>query len=161
MVKTYQFSQPIRLGGERFDIENKSGRVDYQVEGSFLKLPKTLTIVDRTGHLVSRMKRELVAFLPSFRVTMADGTAFNLRKQVGFFRDRYVLDQFPLTVEGDLWDLNLVFKNQSGQEVAQISKTFFRLTSTYQLTIFDEVYTPVLLSLAVALDYLDKLENRS
>ena len=43
-MKTYFVKQKFRLGGERFDIKDDQGRVAYQVEGSFFKIPKTFTI---------------------------------------------------------------------------------------------------------------------
>ena len=43
-MKTYFVKQKFRLGGERFDIKDDQGRVAYQVEGSFFKVPKTFTI---------------------------------------------------------------------------------------------------------------------
>ena len=44
-MKTYFVKQKFRLGGERFDIKDDQGRVAYQVEGSFFKIPKTFTIL--------------------------------------------------------------------------------------------------------------------
>ena len=52
-MRTYQVKQKFRLGGERFDIKDELGNVDYQVEGSFLKIPKTFTIYDKNGEVVS------------------------------------------------------------------------------------------------------------
>ena len=46
-MRTYQVKQKFRLGGERFDIKDELGNVEYQVEGSFLKIPKTFTIYDK------------------------------------------------------------------------------------------------------------------
>ena len=45
-MKTYFVKQKFRLGGERFDIKDDQGRVAYQVEGSFFKIPKTFTILE-------------------------------------------------------------------------------------------------------------------
>ena len=51
-MKTYFVKQKFRLGGERFDIKDDQGRVAYQVEGSFFKIPKTFTIFDEAGREV-------------------------------------------------------------------------------------------------------------
>ncbi|MCY7021055.1 hypothetical protein MK379_02695 [Streptococcus sanguinis] len=48
-MKTYLVKQKFRLGGERFDIKDDRGNVDYQVEGSFFQIPKTFTIYDSQG----------------------------------------------------------------------------------------------------------------
>lgn len=161
MVKTYQLKQLFRLGGERFDIRDQRGHVAYRVEGSFFKLPKTFTISDGKGKQVSQIRKDTFQFLPRFQVTLADGGAFTLRKKLSFFRDRYELDQFPLLLEGNIWDLDFSLKDQSGREVAQMSKELFHLTSTYQLTIHDETYTDLVMSFAVVVDYVNLLDNRS
>lgn len=161
MVKTYQLKQQFRLGGERFEIKDQYGQVDYRVEGSFFQIPKTFTIFDATGQEVSRISKEILSFLPRFQVTLANGQTFSIRKKLSLLRDKYDFDGLPLLVEGNIWDMDFVLKDQSDQEVAQISKELFRLTSTYQLTILDETYTDLVVSLAVAIDYVEMLENQS
>ncbi len=42
-MKTFLVKQKFRLGGERFDIKDDRGVVNYQVEGSFFQIPKTFT----------------------------------------------------------------------------------------------------------------------
>lgn len=64
-------------------------------------------------------------------------------------------------VEGNIWDLDFVHKDQTGQLVTQISKEVFRLTSTYQLTVLDATYTDLVVSLAVPIDYVEMLGSSS
>ena len=64
-MRTYQVKQKFRLGGERFDIKDELGNVEYQVEGSFLKIPKTFTIYDKNGQEVSHITKKQSAFFPS------------------------------------------------------------------------------------------------
>ena len=64
-MRTYQVKQKFRLGGERFDIKDELGNVEYQVEGSFLKIPKTFTIYDKNGQEVSHITKNQSAFFLS------------------------------------------------------------------------------------------------
>ena len=41
-MRTYQVKQKFRLGGERFDIKDELGNVEYQVEDLFLRFPRLL-----------------------------------------------------------------------------------------------------------------------
>ena len=59
-MRTYQVKQKFRLGGERFDIKDELGNVEYQVEGSFLKIPKTFTIYDKNGQEVSHITKKTI-----------------------------------------------------------------------------------------------------
>ena len=63
-MKTYLVKQKFRLGGERFDIKNDLGMVEYQVEGSFLKIPKTFTVFDVEGQKVSHITKKPFSLLP-------------------------------------------------------------------------------------------------
>ncbi len=72
-MRTYQVKQKFRLGGERFDIKDELGNVEYQVEGSFLKIPKTFTIYDKNGQEVSQITKKTVSLLPKFVVELKDG----------------------------------------------------------------------------------------
>ncbi|MFC3927924.1 LURP-one-related/scramblase family protein [Streptococcus caprae] len=159
-MKIYQLKQRLRLGGERFDIKNEEGQVDYQVEGSFLSIPKTFTVYDGQGQTVSVITKEILTWLPRFEVKMVHGQSFSLKKKLTFLKDRYEFENLGLTVVGDIWDWNFSLLDQFGQTVAEITKEFFHLTSTYQLTIYQESYADLVISLAVAIDYVEMLESR-
>ena len=66
-MKTYFVKQKFRLGGERFDIKDDQGRVAYQVEGSFFKIPKTFTIFGEDGREISHITKEPISLLPNLR----------------------------------------------------------------------------------------------
>ncbi len=57
-MKSYLVKQKFRLGGERFDIKNDLGMVEYHVEGSFLKFLRPLLsmmlLVNRSVRLVKK-----------------------------------------------------------------------------------------------------------
>jgi len=61
-MKTFLVKQKFRLGGERFDIKDDRGVVNYQVEGSFFQIPKTFTIYDAYGEQVSEISKEFFWF---------------------------------------------------------------------------------------------------
>ena len=61
-MKTFLVKQKFRLGGERIDIKDDRGVVNYQVEGSFFQIPKTFTIYDAYGEQVSEISKELRLF---------------------------------------------------------------------------------------------------
>ena len=76
IMKTYLVKQKFRLGGERFDIKDDRGNVDYQVEGSFFQIPKTFTIFDNSGEQVSEISKEMLTFMPRFEIQLSNGDSF-------------------------------------------------------------------------------------
>ena len=160
-MKTYLVKQKFRLGGERFDIKDDRGNIDYQVEGSFFQIPKSFTIYDAQGQTVSQISKIFLTFLPRFEIKLSDGTSFYIRKKLTFFRDKYEFDDLGLRIEGNIWDLNFKLLDDRDQLVAEIRKEIFHLTSTYTVTVYEDSYADLVISLCVAIDYVEMLESQS
>ena len=160
-MKTFPVKQKFRLGGERFDIKDDRGVVNYQVEGSFFQIPKTFTIYDAYGEQVSEISKEFFTLLPRFTIQLRNGSNFVIRKKLTFFRDKYEFDNLGLRIEGNIWDLNFKLLDDRDQLVAEIRKEIFHLTSTYTVTVYEDSYADLVISLCVAIDYVEMLESQS
>ena len=160
-MRRFLVKQKFRLGGERFDIKDEMGNVAYQVEGSFFKIPKTFTIYDASGEQISEISKEMLTFMPHFEIQLSNGDSFYIRKKLTFFRDKYEFDNLGLRIEGDIWDWDFKLLDDRDQVIAEISKEFIRLTSTYNLTVYEDSYADLVVSLCVAIDYVEMLESQS
>ena len=160
-MKTFLVKQKFRLGGERFDIKDDRGVVNYQVEGSFFQIPKTFTIYDAYGEQVSEISKEFFTLLPRFTIQLRNGSNFVIRKKLTFFRDKYEFDNLGLRIEGNIWDLNFKLLDDRDQLVAEIRKEIFHLTSTYTVTVYEDSYADLVISLCVTIDYVEMLESQS
>jgi hypothetical protein len=160
-MKSYLVKQKFRLGGERFDIKNDLGMVEYHVEGSFFKIPKTFTIYDVAGEQVSEIRKEVLTFLPRFKIQLSNGDSFYIRKKLTFWKDKYEFDNLGLRIEGNVWDLNFKLLDNRDQVIAEITKELFHLTSTYTVTVYEDSYADLVISLCVAIDYVEMLESQS
>ena len=161
LMKSYLVKQKFRLGGERFDIKNDLGMVEYHVEGSFFKIPKTFTIYDVAGEQVSEISKEVLTFLPRFKIQLSNGDSFYIRKKLTFWKDKYEFDNLGLRIEGNVWDLNFKLLDNRDQVIAEITKELFHLTSTYTVTVYEDSYADLVISLCVAIDYVEMLERDS
>ncbi|EKA11326.1 MULTISPECIES: LURP-one-related/scramblase family protein [Streptococcus] len=160
-MKTFLVKQKFRLGGERFDIKDDRGVVNYQVEGSFFQIPKTFTIYDAYGEQVSEISKEFFTLLPRFTIQLRNGSNFVIRKKLTFWRDKYEFDNLGLRIEGNIWDLNFKLLDDRDQVIAEIRKEIFHLTSTYTVTVYEDSYADLVVSLCVAIDYVEMLESQS
>ena len=160
-MKTFLVKQKFRLGGERFDIKDDRGVVNYQVEGSFFQIPKTFTVYDAYGEQVSEISKEFFTLLPHFNIQLRNGSNFVIRKKLTFFRDKYEFDHLGLRIEGNIWDLNFKLLDDRDQLIAEIRKEIFHLTSTYTVTVYEDSYADLVISLCVAIDYVEMLESQS
>ena len=160
-MKTFLVKQKFRLGGERFAIKDDRGVVNYQVEGSFFQIPKTFTIYDAYGEQVSEISKEFFTLLPRFTIQLRNGSNFVIRKKLTFWRDKYEFDNLGLRIEGNIWDLNFKLLDDRDQVIAEIRKEIFHLTSTYTVTVYEDSYADLVISLCVAIDYVEMLESQS
>ena len=102
-----------------------------------------------------------MTFLPRFEIQLSNGDSFYIRKKFTFFRDKYEFDNLGLRIEGNIWDLNFKLLDDRDQVIAEITKELFHLTSTYTVTVYDESYADLVISLCVAIDYVEMLERDS
>lgn len=159
-MTTFQIKQKMWSLGGKFTITDELGIPTYQVEGSFFKIPKTFSITDMQGNLVSRIDKQFMTFLPKFDVVLADGTSFTIKKEFTFFKPRYSIEGLGIDVQGDFWDMNFHL-TQNGQEVARISQEWLRLTSTYRIEVYDNQYADLVISLVIAIDYVKEMEHHA
>ncbi|HFU4452043.1 TPA: LURP-one-related/scramblase family protein [Streptococcus suis] len=158
-MKQFQVKQRFTFGGEKFDIRDSFGDLAYQVQGSFLEIPKRFTVTNSRGEAVCQITKKILTFLPQFMIEMADGHSFYVQKEFTFFKDRYSVENLGLVLEGNIWDLDFRLKKPDGMLVAEISKELFHLTSHYSVTVVEEDYADLVISLVVALDYVEMMED--
>ena len=160
-MREFLVKQKLKFGGEKFDILDEKGRIAYQATGSFLQIPKTFVLKDRSGRVISGIQKKVVSFFPKFKVDMKEGRDFWFKKKWSFFGDRYRLTNFGYEVRGNIWDLDFDLLDRQGGLVAEISKELFHLTDHYSIKIYDEAATELVLSLVVAIDYVEAMEARN
>ncbi|MGT2928923.1 LURP-one-related/scramblase family protein [Streptococcus dentasini] len=157
-MKTFQIKQKMWSLGGKFIINDELGMPTYQVEGSLFKIPKTFTIADMSGNQVGKIEKRVWAFLPKFDVNLANGQIVTIKKDFSFFKPHYSLENLNMEVQGNFWDMNFNLL-QNGQIVARISQEWFRMTSTYNIEVYNEAYCDLVIALTVAIDYVKAQES--
>ena len=99
--------------------------------------------------------------MPRFEIQLSNGDSFYIRKKLTFFRDKYEFDNLGLRIEGNIWDLDFKLLDDRDQVIAEITKELFHLTSTYTVTVYEDSYADLVISLCVAIDYVEMLESQS
>ncbi len=56
-MKQFQVKQRFTFGGEKFDIRDSFGDLAYQVEGSFLEIPKRFIVTNSRGEVCQITKK--------------------------------------------------------------------------------------------------------
>lgn len=152
-MSTYRIKQAMWAWGESFRVTDQEERVAYLVTGSFASFPKTFEIKDPIGQSLVHIEKKMWSLRPTYEVSLANGQHFSVRRSFSWLTDHFVLEDFPVELQGDLLGMNFELYDQ-GQLVARITKEWFRLTSTYCLDIYQEKHAPLALALTIIVDHV-------
>ncbi|MGT2799736.1 LURP-one-related/scramblase family protein [Streptococcus marmotae] len=159
-MKQFQIKQRFWSWGGKFDIKDDRGQLCYQVEGSLLKWFKNFEIRSANGQLVSTIQRKFSGFFSRFEVKVLGQAPFTIQKKFSWFKPRYEIENLGLEVIGDFWDMKFDLIH-NGTVVAKIDQEWFRMTSTYQVTVYEDAYADVTIALVIAIDYVKEMRSAS
>lgn len=150
-MKKLYLKQAVFSLAERFSVIDEQQNVYYTGEGSFFKIPKSFTVKNSHGQVISTITKEIFSLLPRFTVNYGNQEAITLRKELSFFKARYTISANDIEIKGDWWDMSFqVFQN--GRSVAQISKHWFTWGDTYEIAISEPGLEELIISLVIAID---------
>ena len=143
---------------EKFTVRDAEENEVYFVEGSFMKIPKTFSVMDDKLNEVAMITKKTFSFLPTFFVDVHGQEMMTIKKLFTFLKGRYSIDAAGIEVQGNWWDMNFeVYKNRNF--IGSVSKKWFTWGDSYELKIADVEMEPLLVALVVAIDYAKSQQN--
>lgn len=136
---------------DSYDIYDASGRTLYTVRGQ-LAWGHCLKIYDAAGREVGEVKERILTWLPKFEIYRGSQYVGCISREFTFFRPKYYIDCNGWQVEGDFWEWDYRIVNQSGRQIATVSKELFNWTDTYVIDVADPADALYALMLVLAID---------
>lgn len=156
-MKTFHIKQKFWSLSGKFLVKDSQDQPCYQVTGSLLRWFKEFTICDMAEQEVAFIKEKFSWFLPRFAISLASGQEFFLQKEFTWFKPRYHIEGLDMVIQGNFWDMDFTL-TKNGETIAVINQEWFKLTSTYQVTVHDEAYADLVVALVIAIDYVKEKE---
>ncbi|MDI7743436.1 LURP-one-related family protein [Lysinibacillus fusiformis] len=150
-MKNLYIKQKVFSLSGKFTVKDELEQDVYYVEGSFLKLPKTFSILDTASNEVGLITKKMFSFLPKFFVEVNGKEAVTIKKEFSFFKPRYTIDAAGIEVKGNWWDMNFQVL-QHGEVVGNVSKKWFTWGDSYQVQIMNEEMESIIIALVIAID---------
>jgi uncharacterized protein YxjI len=149
--------------GEDSEITNESGQPVLQVEGKIMSLHQRLFLRDPAGREVAQVHRKLVAFRPTYEITIDGKNVAEVRQRLFTpFHERLIIDlpgAGDMEVSGDLLSHEFTIQ-RDGQTVATVSKRWLSLTASYAVDVAPGENDLLILATVLALDLaLDRQSN--
>ncbi len=136
---------------EKFTVKDHQEKDIYYVEGSFLRLPKTFSILTPKREEVALITKKMFSFLPKFMVEVNGQEILTIKKEFSFFKARYSIDAAGIEVRGNWWDMDFQVL-QHGIVVGEVSKKWFTWGDSYSVQIQDVEMETIVISIVVAID---------
>ncbi len=77
---------------EKFTVKDQEEKDRYYVEGSFMKVPKTFSIMNTSRDEVALITKKVFSFLPKFFVEVNGQEVLTIKKEFSFLKARYTID---------------------------------------------------------------------
>ncbi len=149
--------------GEDSVITNEYGQPLYQVDGKVFSLRNTVVLKDLMGNELATVKKQLIAFTPTYHITRHGQEAATIRKKIfSPFVDRFTVDipgPDDLYVTGSLLEHNFTMQ-RDGQIVATVSKRWLTITDTYGVETAPGEDDILILATVLAMDLAEDQEER-
>lgn len=145
---------------ERFTVLDEKQKVEYSIEGSFFKIPKSFSIYDTKKREIAVIKKEIFSLLPKFTVEYHDKPAVRIEKELTIFKPRYKISADGVEVVGDWWDMNFEI-HKNNQKIAMVNKRWLSWADTYEISILSPDVEELVVSIVVAIDCVKADEGAS
>lgn len=150
MKELYIKQKVFSLSG-KFTVKDQQENDVYFVEGSFMQIPKTFTVMNAAREEAALITKKTFSFLPKFFVEVNGREIMTIKKELSFLKARYTIDAAGIEVQGNWWDMNFQVY-QKGEVVGQVSKEWFTWGDSYKVQIVKEDMETIMIALVVAID---------
>ena len=137
------------------DITDADGALVYQANTKILTLHDTTDLTDAQGRQVAHITRKLLSLHARHFITMADGTAFELsRELLHIYNDVMNLEGLGWQLRGNVFGLNFELYDAQGGIIAVISQKFISLHDKYCIDVYRPEYEAIVAAILVTLQHM-------
>ena len=152
----YQMHQRMLAIGDDFNIENERGERAYKIDGKAMRLRKTISFENAAGDRLFKIQSRVLRIKDTMEIEDADGNRVALVKKalITPLRERWNVDLEhgeDLKAQGNVVDHEYAI-SRGGDEVATVSKRWFRVRDTYGVEIAPGEDHALLLAVAAVVD---------
>ncbi|MBQ5870702.1 MAG: LURP-one-related family protein [Lachnospiraceae bacterium] len=145
------FKQRLFSWFDSYDIYDEDGNSVYTVKGQ-LSWGHCLKIYDADDHEVGTIQERILTLLPKFEVYLGNQYVGSISKEFSFFTPKFNIDYNGWHVEGDFFEWDYSILDQSGRQIAEVSKQLFNWTDTYVIDVQNPSDALGALMLVLAID---------
>ena len=143
--------------GDDFWIENGAGQKVYKVDGKAVRVRETLVLEDANGQEAATIREKLVSVRDVMTIERGGQNLATIKKAMFTpLRERFEVETtsgVKYDVQGKITDHQYTFE-RDGNEVANVSKKWFRVRDSYGVQVNAGEDTALILAATVAIDQM-------
>jgi uncharacterized protein YxjI len=152
----YKMQEKLVSIGDDFWIEKGNQRA-FKVDGKAVRVRDTLKIEDVRGNEVASIQERMVNVRDTMEIERGGRPVAKVKKaMLTPMRERFTIDLTAggqMEAQGNITDHNYTI-TQAGQQVAEISKRWFRVRDTYGIEVAPGQDDGLILAVAVVIDQM-------
>jgi uncharacterized protein YxjI len=153
---TYRMRQKLVAIGDDSWIEDEEGRRVFKVNGKALRVRDTLIFEDAAGNELLKLQERKLRLRDTMAIEDPSGrTVATVKKaMITPLRERFsveVADGEDMEVQGNIVDHEYRI-SQGGEDVAEVSKKWFRVADTYGVEVIDGRNVVLVLAVTAVID---------
>ena len=153
----YQMREKMFAIGDDYWIENDAGERAFKVDGKAIRIRDTLVLETANGDEVFTIQEKKLSVRDKMEIERGGKTVATVRKAlVSPLRDRFSIDVEggeDMEAKGNIVDHEYKIE-RGGDQVAEISKRWFRVRDTYGIEIADGQDDALILAVTVCIDQM-------
>jgi len=153
----YQMREKMFAIGDDFWIENEAGERTFKVNGKALRIRDTLVLEDPSGAELLTIQEKKVRVRDTMEIEHDGHTVATVKKAiVSPLRDRFAIaveGAEDMEAKGNIVDHEYKIE-RGGNEVAEVSKRWFRVRDTYGTQIAPDQDDALILAVTVCIDQM-------
>jgi len=155
----YQMREKMFAIGDDFWIENEARERAFKVNGKALRVRDTLVLEDPSGAELLTIQEKKVRVRDTMEIEHDGHTVATVKKAiVSPLRDRFAIEVEggeDMEAKGNIVDHEYKIE-RGGDEVAEVSKRWFRVRDTYGTQIASEQNDALILAVTVCIDQMTR-----
>ena len=157
-MKKYYFKEKFFKLTDKYPILDENGNEVYFFDQDFKFVGYKAKLKDMEGNVLFDISKKVLSFLQTYYVDFYDGSHMEINQKLSFLKRKVnaFYEGKELNLKGNYLDhdFEVYFKNNL---IAEMNKKFFAFTDQYELTVYDEDFTLLLIALCLC---INEMKNR-
>ena len=152
-MKKYYFKEKFFKLTDKYPILDENGNEAYFFDQDFKFVGYKAKLKDMDGNILFDISKKILSFLQTYYVDFYDGSHMEINQKLSFLKRKVsaFYQGKELNLKGNYLDhdFEVYFKNDL---IAEMNKKFFAFTDQYELTVYDENFTLLLIALCLCIN---------